>query len=218
MQELSKIWVILGSKNIHIITRCLALVPNVSTLVCTPLSLYTPLNGYLIKGFAIFLKTIFFGTPCMRILIQKGFNSATTECPKIKLAFWKYLNIALHGFLMGIFNPKLFSPDSSGPHKLKQLLRYGGNKDNKPKWRLLNISAPGWPIWTRTSPMGSILDILYRPKLHQGGLFWTYFTLSCWMRLCGLQRGLLGQSSTTYQCTYRNAHPLWKNNLSVTKV
>ena len=97
-----------------------------------------------------------------RILIQKGFNSATTECPKIKLAFWKYLNIALHGFLMGIFNPKLFSPDSSGPHKLKQLLRYGGNKDNKPKWRLLNISAPGWPIWTRTSPMGSILVILYR--------------------------------------------------------
>ena len=79
----------------------------------------------------------------MRILIQKGFNSATTECPKIKLAFGKYLDIALHGFLMGIFNPKLFSPDSSGPHKLKQLLRYGGNKDNKPKWRLLNISAPG---------------------------------------------------------------------------
>ena len=55
-----KIWVILGSKNIHAITRCLALVPNVSTLVCTPLSLYTPLNGHLIRGFAIFLKTILF--------------------------------------------------------------------------------------------------------------------------------------------------------------
>ena len=55
-----KIWVILGSKNIHAITRCLALVPNVSTLVCTPLSLYTPLNGHLIRGFAIFLKTISF--------------------------------------------------------------------------------------------------------------------------------------------------------------
>ena len=133
----------------------------------------------------------------------------------MKLAFGKYLDIALHGFLMGIFNPKLFSPDSSGPHKLKQLLRYGGNKDNKPKCWLLNISAPGWPIWTRTSPMGSILDILYRfggqpaskmvqnggcsislapfhklrPKLHQGGAFWTYFTLLCWLRLCGLHRG-----------------------------
>ena len=55
-----KIWVILGSKNIHAITRCLELVPNVSTLVCTPLSLYTPLNGHLIRGFAIFLKTILF--------------------------------------------------------------------------------------------------------------------------------------------------------------
>ena len=55
-----KIWIILGSKNIHAITRCLELVPNVSTLVCTPLSLYTPLNGHLIRGFAIFLKTIFF--------------------------------------------------------------------------------------------------------------------------------------------------------------
>ena len=38
----------------------------------------------------------------------------------MKLAFGKYLDIALHGFLMGIFNPKLFSPDSSGP-----LLREG---------------------------------------------------------------------------------------------
>ena len=55
-----KIWVILGSKNIHAITRCLALVPNVPTLVCTPLSLYTSLNGHLIRGFAIFLKTILF--------------------------------------------------------------------------------------------------------------------------------------------------------------
>ena len=55
-----KMWVILGSKNIYAITRCLALVPNVSRLVCTPLYLYTPLNEHLIRGFAIFLKTIFF--------------------------------------------------------------------------------------------------------------------------------------------------------------
>ena len=34
-------WVVFGSKHIHAITRCQALVPNVSTLVCTPLSLHT---------------------------------------------------------------------------------------------------------------------------------------------------------------------------------
>ena len=54
------IWVMLGSKNINVIIRCLALVPNVCRLVCTSLFLCTPLNGHLIRGFDIFLKTILF--------------------------------------------------------------------------------------------------------------------------------------------------------------
>ena len=33
---------------------------NVSTLGCTPLSLYKPQKGHLIRGFAIFLKMILF--------------------------------------------------------------------------------------------------------------------------------------------------------------
>ena len=46
--------------------RCLAHVPNVSTLVCmcdTPFLPFIPLNGYLIKGFAISQKNNFFGHP-----------------------------------------------------------------------------------------------------------------------------------------------------------
>ena len=110
-------------------------------------------------------------------------------------------------------------------------LRYGENKDNKTKWRLLNISATGWPIWTKTSPMGSILDILYRfrgrsatimdknggcsislapfdrlrPKLHQA--FWTHFTLSFWIRLLRIHRG---QSILDTFLTNLHSHSKWK--------
>ena len=76
-------------------------------------------------------------------MIQKGFNSATTECPKIKLAFGKYLDIALHGFLMGIFNPKLFSPDSSGP-----LLREGFIKKKKNIHRSMKRGWAFEVFWT----------------------------------------------------------------------
>ena len=47
-------------------------------------------------------------------------------------------------------------------------------------------------------------------KLHQGWAFWTYFTLSWWMSLCGLHRGQSSKKaffalcSTTY---YQNAPP-----------
>ena len=62
-------------------------------------------------------------------------------------------NLQLHIYVPG--------PCEKITSKLNWPLRYGGNKDNKTKQRLLNISAPGWPIWSQTSPMESILDIQY---------------------------------------------------------
>ena len=58
-----KIWVFCGAEHIYAITRCLVNVPNVSTLVWTPISpLYTS-EWPLIKSFAIFLRRFFLGHP-----------------------------------------------------------------------------------------------------------------------------------------------------------
>ena len=57
--------------------------------MCEPQFLpFTPLNGHLIKSFAIFLKRTFFGTPCRKILFCVGrsccccyYSCKDTLCP-----------------------------------------------------------------------------------------------------------------------------------------
>ena len=55
-----KTWVILGSKNIHAITRCLALPPMCLHLSAPPCPFTHLWIGIMIRAFAIFLKTISF--------------------------------------------------------------------------------------------------------------------------------------------------------------
>ena len=58
--QAEKIRVIRGPEHIYAMPRCLAQAPQF-VFTWTPfLSPYTPLNGHMIKGYAIFLKPIFF--------------------------------------------------------------------------------------------------------------------------------------------------------------